>query len=66
MGSTLGIRLEVRAGKYIGMPTKWERSTQRPYREHLKKIDWMEEGLLSQARKETLIEAVINAMPIYF
>lgn len=65
----LGIQQWDNPGKYLGLPADWGRAKNRALgwiREKiLEKIEGWKESLLNQAGKETLIKAVLQAIPTY-
>ncbi|XP_015953879.1 uncharacterized protein LOC107478258 [Arachis duranensis] len=56
-------------GKYLGLPANWGRSQNRTLawieEKVINKLEGWKENLLSQAGKETLIKAVVQAIPSY-
>ena len=67
--TALGISVEARTEKYLGLPVYMGRSKEKTFT-HLKDRVWKKllgwkEKLLSKAGKEVLIKAVVQAIPSY-
>lgn len=69
MASELGVHIIEKTEKYLGIPSDWGRSKKELFawilaRVNTKLESW-KENLLSKARKEILIKAVVQAIPQY-